>query len=203
MKLENDIQKFLIRNSIITYSCVVIAIISMILCFLTISKQTEESRNYLYMVRADGEIVPMEWVNRRDNLDIEMKHHLEMMVDNLYSINQFNFEEKVINKGFWLGDFEPLHNNRRSKGYYNIFVQSNIEQDAFILPKNIELERISNTKSKFRIIIDMKRNYGNTEKKFVIFATGEIEEKTRNFPNNPHGLWITKYAEEKIIADEE
>lgn len=203
MKLENDIQKFLIRNSIITYSCVVIAITAMILCFVTISKQTEESRNYLYMVRSDGEVVPMEWVNRRDNLEIEMKHHLEMMVDNLYSINQFNFEEKVINKGFWLGDFEPLHNNRRAKGYYNIFVQSNIEQDAFVLPQNIELERISNTKSKFRIVIDMKRNYGNTEKKFVIFATGEIEEKKRNFPNNPHGLWITKYAEEKIVADEE
>lgn len=203
MKIENDIHKFLIRNSIISYSCVVITILAIILCFVTISKQTEESRKYLYMVKTDGEIVPMEWVNRRDNIDIEMKHHLQMMVENIYSINQFNFEEKVINKGFWLGDFESLHNSRRAKGYYNIFVQSNIEQEAFLLPNNIELERISNSKAKFRIIIDMTRNYGSVEKKFVIFANGEIEEKERNFPHNPHGLWITNYFEEKIVTDEE
>ncbi|MGL5919957.1 MAG: hypothetical protein ACRCZQ_05600 [Bacteroidales bacterium] len=203
MKIENDIHKFLIRNSIISYSSAIIAIVAIVICFMTISKQTEESRKYLYMVKDSGEVVPMEWVNRRDNLDIEMKHHLQMMVENMYSINQFNYEEKVINKGFWLGDFEPLHNNRKSKGYYNIFIHSNIEQAAILLPQNIELERITNTKSKFRIIIDMKRNYGNTERSFVVFAVGEIEEKTRNFPYNPHGLWITKYFEEKIITDEE
>ena len=65
MKAENDIRKILIRNSLITYGAVAVAIVAMILNFLTTRTAVEESRKYLDMVRESGEIVPMEYVNRR------------------------------------------------------------------------------------------------------------------------------------------
>ena len=80
MKIENDIRKILIRNSLITYGAVAIAVVALIMNYLTVRSAMEESRKYLYVVRESGEIVPMEYINRRENLSIEVKHHLQMMV---------------------------------------------------------------------------------------------------------------------------
>ena len=188
MKAENDIRKILIRNSLITYGAVAVAIVAMILNFLTTRTAVEESRKYLYMVRESGEIVPMEYLNRRENLSIEVKHHLQMAVDNFYSLNQFNWEEKSVNKAFWLGDFENLHTARLNKGYYNRFIQYNVEQDASLWPQNIELQFVDG-EYRFKIMIDLKVSQGSgAYTKWVIFAKGKVSEKTRNFPHNPHGL---------------
>ena len=202
MKAENDIRKILIRNSLITYAAVAIALGAMILNFLTTKSAVEESRKYLYMVRESGEIVPMEYLNRRENLSIEVKHHLQMMVDNFYTLNQFNWEEKSVNKAFWLGDFENLHTARQNKGYYNRFIQYNVEQQADLRPHNIELE-LADNEYRFKIMIDLKVSQtGGASSKWVIFAKGKVSEKTRNFPHNPHGLWISEYLEEQIVEVE-
>lgn len=202
MKAENDIRKILIRNSLITYAAVAIALGAMILNFLTTKSAVEESRKYLYMVRESGEIVPMEYINRRENLSIEVKHHLQMMVDNFYTLNQFNWEEKSVNKAFWLGDFENLHTARQNKGYYNRFIQYNVEQQADLRPHNIELE-LADNEYRFKIMIDLKVSQtGGASSKWVIFAKGKVSEKTRNFPHNPHGLWISEYLEEQIVEVE-
>lgn len=202
MKAENDIRKILIRNSLITYAAVAIALGAMILNFLTTKSAVEESRKYLYMVRESGEIVPMEYINRRENLSIEIKHHLQMMVDNFYTLNQFNWEEKSVNKAFWLGDFENLHTARQNKGYYNRFIQYNVEQQADLRPHNIELE-LADNEYRFKIMIDLKVSQtGGASSKWVIFAKGKVSEKTRNFPHNPHGLWISEYLEEQIVEVE-
>lgn len=202
MKAENDIRKILIRNSLITYAAVAIALGAMILNFLTTKSAVEESRKYLYMVRESGEIVPMEYINRRENLSIEVKHHLQMMVDNFYTLNQFNWEEKSVNKAFWLGDFENLHTARQNKGYYNRFIQYNVEQQADLRPHNIELE-LADNEYRFKIMIDLKVSQtGGASSKWVIFAKGKVSEKIRNFPHNPHGLWISEYLEEQIVEVE-
>ena len=202
MKAENDIRKILIRNSLITYAAVAIALGAMILNFLTTKSAVEESRKYLYMVRESGEIIPMEYINRRENLSIEVKHHLQMMVDNFYTLNQFNWEEKSVNKAFWLGDFENLHTARQNKGYYNRFIQYNVEQQADLRPHNIELE-LADNEYRFKIMIDLKVSQtGGASSKWVIFAKGKVSEKTRNFPHNPHGLWISEYLEEQIVEVE-
>ena len=203
MKIENDIRKILIRNSLITYGAVAIAVVALIMNYLTVRSAMEESRKYLYVVKESGEIVPMEYINRRENLSIEVKHHLQMMVDNFYNLNQFNWEEKSINKAFWLGDLEKLHLSRQNKGYYNRFIQYNIEQDAILWPKNIELQLIDG-EYHFRIMIDLKvSQQGGAFTKWVVFAKGVVSEKTRNFPHNPHGLWIKDYIEEQIMEVKE
>lgn len=80
--IQNDIRKLLVRNSIVTYAMCGVAVVAMLLTYLTSIKSVDESRKYLYMVRTDGEVVPMQWVNRRENLAVEMKHHVFMFVEN-------------------------------------------------------------------------------------------------------------------------
>lgn len=192
MKKQDDIYKYLIRNSLITYTSTAITIITIALFFLRGNKAIEESREYLYMIRESGEIVPIEWVNRRDNIKIELKHHLQMFVYDFYSLNQFNWESKI-EKSLWLGDFEKLNTYRESSGYYNKFIQYNAIQEADLPPENIELSIIDNVYD-FKIII-----YINVSgKKFALFSKGKIKITDRNFPHNPHGAWIYDYIEEQM-----
>lgn len=51
MKAENEIRKILIRNSLITWGAVAVALGAMILNFLSTRSAIDESRKYLYMVR--------------------------------------------------------------------------------------------------------------------------------------------------------
>ena len=179
MKVENDIRKILIRNSLITYGAVAIALGALLMNYLTVKSAIEESRKYLYVVRDSGEVVPMEYVNRRENLAIEVKHHLQMLVDNFYDLNQFNWEEKSVNRAFWLGDIEKLHISRQNNGYYNRFIQYNIEQQANLWPQNIELQLIDG-EYHFKIIIDLKVSQaGGTYTKWLVFAKGIVSEKSR------------------------
>lgn len=198
MKAINDIQKSLIRNSLTTYASVVVACLAMVLFFMGNNKSIDESRKYLYMVKESGEVVPMEWVNRRDNIEIEIKHHLQMLVDDFYSLNQFNWEEKAVNKAFWLGDLEKIHIDRENKGYYNRFIQFNVEQVAEVKPENIELLSLDNSTFSFKIIITLSDSYLETKNNYLIFAKGKIKTTDRNFPNNPHGLFVIEYIEDRL-----
>lgn len=203
MKTENEIRKILIRNSLITYAAVAVALGAMIANVLVTRSAIDQSREYLYMVRQSGEIVPMEQVNRRENLAIEVKHHLQMLVDNFYNLNQFNWEDKSVNKAFWLGDMEKIHIARQNKGYYNRFIQYNIEQEANLWPRNIEITE-TDGKFHFKIMIDLKVSQpGGGFTKWIVFAKGAVSEKSRNFPHNPHGLWVSDFIEEQIIEIKE
>ena len=198
--IQNDIRKFLIRNSIVTYSMCAIAVVSMLLTFLASSKSVDESRKYLYMVRTDGEVVPLEWVNRRENISVEMKHHLTMFADNFYTLDQFTWENRV-EKALWLGDIEQLHIRRTNEGYYNRFIQFGVEQKAVLYPENIELTQDDNGTVQFRIMINLTEQVNKQPISYVIFAKGMVRIAEREFPHNPHGLFIENYLEEKIVKE--
>lgn len=194
----NDIRKSLIRNSLTTYACVFVACVAMVLYFMSANKAVDESRKYLYMIKESGEVVPMEWVNRRDNVEIEMKHHLQMLVDDFYSLNQFNWEEKAINKAFWLGDMEKIHIDRENKGYYNRFIQYNVVQEAELHPEDIELVRSTENSYSFKIIIHLSESYLEAKNEYLVFARGKIKITDRNFPHNPHGMFVEEYVEDRL-----
>jgi hypothetical protein len=151
------------------------------------------------MISTGGEIIPLKYADRRDNIVMEVKHHLTMLADNFYSLNQNNWEQKTVDKSFWLGDLEKIHKDRANKGYYNRFIQYNVVQTAALKPENIEVTSLNNNEEfEFKIIIDMQDNYQGTTSDYVIFARGKVRLTDRNFPDNPHGLWVYDYLEDKI-----
>lgn len=204
MKIEKDIKKALIRNSLITWGCVAIVALTLYYHFSTISKAVNDVKQNVYMINPQGEIIPTELMNRRENLEIEIKGHLSLFVENYYSLNQLNWENKVIEKSLFLGDLENQHLDRKNKGYYNKFIQYNIDQKAILNNNEINLQRIANTEDyRFEIIVYVsEEGTNNLLRKTIVFASGKIKLIDRNFPKNVHGLWIYDYLEEKILKDE-
>lgn len=204
MKIEQDIKKSLIRNSLITWACVIIVIATLYFHFSTISQAVNDVKQNVYMINSKGEIIPTELMNRRDNLEVEIKGHLALFVENYYSLNQLNWENKVVEKTLYLGDLEKQHIDRKNKGYYNKFIQYNIQQEAIIKDEEIELQRIPNTNDyifKLIIYVTEKENQ-QALRKYVILANGKVQMIDRNYPKNTHGIWIYDYVEEKILQDE-
>ena len=201
MIVQNEIRKFLIRNSIITYAMVIIAVASMIICYLTISKAIDESRKYVYLLRTDGEIVPLEWSERRENMAILIKQHLTMFVNNYYDLDQYNWEERT-EKALWLGDLKAHYIKRKNDGYYNRFIQFGLEQHAVLHPENIELKQDESGKIHFYIIVSITEKITLQEAHNILFAHGTIRAVSPDFPKNPLGLYIEDYVEEKIVKDE-
>lgn len=197
--IQNEMRKFLIRNSIITYTMCAIAIVALLLNFLTNVKSIEESRKYLYMIRTDGEIVPLEWINRRENISVEIKHHIYLFVKNFYDLEQSLWKEGV-EKALWLGDLKQLHIRRQNDGYYNRFIQFSIEQTTTIQPEDIEL--YGEDGMNFRVMINLAEKQGGQNLYYVIFAKGTIRTTVRS-GQNPHGLYIENYLEEKVIKKED
>lgn len=196
----DNIRKFLIINSIVAISLVIITVVSLLFAFRSASTIVNESRKYLYAINTQGDIIPMEWVNRRENIEIELKSHLQYFVKSFYGLNLQKWE-KNINKALYLGDFEKVHTNRLNEGYYNKFIQFDVRQEAELYPENIEVTT-SGEPFHFRILIVVKESYRNETRTFNIFAKGTIKLTDRNFPWNPHGLLIENYLEEEIIRIE-
>lgn len=204
MKIENDIKKTLIRNSLVTWGCVLIVIATLYFHFSTISQAVSDVKKNVYMINPKGEVIPTELMNRRGNLEIEIKGHLSQFADNYYCLNQLSWEKKVIERALYLGDFETQHIDRKNKGYYNKFIQYNIQQEAFLQDNEIELRKIQNTENYiFNIIIYVtEKENENVLRKYIILANGKAKMIDRNYPKNTHGIWIYDYVEEKILKDE-
>lgn len=88
-------RKILERNNLITVLCLLLVLVSFILNYLerreTLGKQLEFS----YYVATDGEVIPARYAQRRDNIEIEIRHHLAMFVDDWYALTQDTWEAKA------------------------------------------------------------------------------------------------------------
>jgi len=204
MKIQNDIKKLVIKNSIVTFGNTLVTVVAIIVCAYVIVKNSDESKNNAYMINSQGEVIPLQYMNRRDNIQVELKHHLNLFVDNFYSLNQNNWDEKAVNKAFFLGNVENLHTDRMNKGYYNRFIQYNVEQFAILKPENIEIKTLDSEDFEFKIIINLLEKYDTEKTNWIVFARGKARLTDRKFPSdlnpayNPHGIWIYEYIEDRI-----
>lgn len=111
-------RKILERNNLITVLCLLLVLVSFILNYLerreTLGKQLEFS----YYVATDGEVIPARYAQRRDNIEIEIRHHLAMFVDDWYALTQDTWEAKAEAAG-WLGgnSIRDMYIARREAGF--------------------------------------------------------------------------------------
>lgn len=188
----------LVRNNLITALCLVLVLVCFILNYLERRQTLREQFEYAYYVSANGEVVPAKYALRRDNIEVEIRHHLAMFVDNWYSLTQDNWKRKAEAAG-WLGgnSIRDLYITRAKQGFFNYFITKNASTTAELT--DIQIVANEDGTYSFEIIVNMKDKVDAVVRTWRVLASGKIQVIERSWPNNPHGLWIEPYLENKIF----
>ncbi len=186
------------RNNTISILCLLLVLVCFVLNSLERREAQRERAEYAYYVAADGEVIPAHYAARRDNIEIEIRHHLAMFVDAWYSLTQYDWQQKAERAG-WLGgnSIRDLFIARKKAGYYNRFIQNNLMQTAQIADLQIRPE--ADGTYSFELVVDIQERSDAYARTWRLLAGGAVRVIERSWPHNPHGLWIEPYLETKIM----
>ena len=198
-KPKIDIYKTLIINRLVVWGLMISFICSSAIFAFSINNLYTKQLNTVLVLDSNGEVIPMKWMQRDDNIKVEIKDHLEKFHTYFYQYDAFNVE-KSLEKALWFGDnsIEQLYIKRKNDGWYTKVSSYGIEQTIEILPENIEIQGNSEPYS-FRVKASLSITQDDQTVRYSFETTGLIIFVSRNYPLNPHGLLITRFAENNRI----
>jgi hypothetical protein len=198
-KPKIDIYRTLIVSRMVVWGLTIAFIVSSAIFAFAISDLYSKQLNTVLVLDTDGEVIPMKWMQRDENIKVEIKDHLEKFHTYFYQYDAFNVE-KSLEKALWFGDnsVEQLYIKRKNDGWYSRVSSYGIKQTIEILPENIEIEGNSEPYS-FRVKATLSITQDEQTVRYSFETTGLIIFVSRNYPLNPHGLLITRFAENNRI----
>ena len=194
-----DIYKTLIINRLVVWGLLIAFVCSSVIFAFSINNLYAKQLNTVLVLDSNGEVIPMKWMQRDDNIKVEIKDHLEKFHTYFYQYDAFNVE-KSLEKALWFGDnsIEQLYIKRKNDGWYSRVSSYGIKQTIEILPENIEIQGNSEPYS-FRVKATLSITQDDQTVRYSFETTGLIIFVSRNYPLNPHGLLITRFAENNRI----
>ena len=194
-KPKIDIYKTLIVNRMVVWGLTIAFIAATAIFAVSIKSLYEKQLNTVLVLDTNGELIPMKWMQRDENIKVEIKDHLEKFHTYFYQYDAFNVE-KSLEKALWFGDnsIEQLYIKRKNDGWYTKVSSYGIKQTIEILPENIEIQG-NNEPYSFRVKAILSITQDDQTVRYSFETTGLIIFVSRNYPLNPHGLLITKFAE--------
>jgi len=194
-KPKIDIYKTLIVNRMVVWGLTIAFIVSSAIFAFSISDLYSRQLNTVLVLDTDGEVIPMKWMQRDENIKVEIKDHLEKFHTYFYQYDAFDIE-RSLEKALWFGDnsIEQLYIKRKNDGWYTRVSSYGIKQTIEILPENIEIEGDKEPYS-FRVKAILSITQDEQTVRYSFETTGLIIFVSRNYPLNPHGLLITRFAE--------
>jgi len=198
-KPKIDIYKTLIINRLIVWGLMISFVCSSAIFAFSINNLYAKQLNTVLVLDSNGEVIPMKWMQRDENIKVEIKDHLEKFHNYFYQYDAFNVE-KSLEKALWFGDnsIEQLYIKRKNDGWYSRVSSYGINQTIEILPENIEIQGNSEPYS-FRVKAILSIAQDDQTIRYSFETTGLIIFVSRNYPLNPHGLLITRFAENNRI----
>ena len=198
-KPKLDIYKTLIVNRMVVWGLTIAFIASAAIFAFAINDLYSKQLNTVLVLDTDGEVIPMKWMQRDENIKVEIKDHLEKFHTYFYQYDAYNVE-KSLEKALWFGDnsIEQLYIKRKNDGWYTRVSSYGINQTIEILPENIEIEG-NNEPYSFRVKAKLSIAQDDQTVRYSFETTGLIILVSRNYPLNPHGLLITRFAENNRI----
>jgi hypothetical protein len=198
-KPKIDIYKTLIVNRMVVWGLTIAFIVSSAIFAFSINDLYSKQLNTVLVLDTDGEVIPMKWMQRDENIKVEIKDHLEKFHTYFYQYDAFNVE-KSLEKALWFGDnsIEQLYIKRKNDGWYTKVSSYGIKQTIEILPENIEIQG-NNEPYSFRVKAILSITQDDQTVRYSFETTGLIIFVSRNYPLNPHGLLITRFAENNRI----
>jgi len=194
-KPKIDIYKTLIINRLVVWGLMISFVCSSAIFAFSINNLYAKQLNTVLVLDSNGEVIPMKWMQRDENIKVEIKDHLEKFHTYFYQYDAFNVE-KSLEKALWFGDnsVEQLYIKRKNDGWYTKVSNYGINQRIEILPENIEIQGNSEPYS-FRVKAILSITQDEQTVRYSFETTGLIIFVSRNYPLNPHGLLITRFAE--------
>lgn len=198
LKEFSSIERNIRRNNL-TVLCLIGLMAVMVITFaVTLYKiDTYYASNRLILER-DGYIHKSSVISDKESLQIEIKDFMTSFYQTFYTFNQFSLD-KNINLGLYKGDesIRNIYTRYKNEDWYNTIIQQNIDQVSEI---NQEGFRIDVSVYPYNVAVDgvMMLRKGDQVKRFVLRGTCQLEVVTRDFPKNPHGLFIRGWKEEKF-----
>ncbi len=152
----------------------------------------------------NGEVLPLTWVERDENIKIEIKHHLEMFHTCFYQYDRYNWKNQV-DRALWLADesVERLFLKREEEGWFNEVTNLGTSQRIIL---NTDSIKVLGHKEPFEFEVPLTLIIENSSQRniYQFRSRGQVITVNRNYPLNPHGLLITRYQEtqKQLITQE-
>ena len=192
----SDIYAVLKLNRFIVLSVVLVAFSSSAFAIYEMYRSTQTMLNSNFAVDADGEVMPLKIVTKRENLAVEAKAHIAMFHHFFYDLNTSNYKTQL-EKALWLGDktVDDIYRQKKVDGIYNRVLQYALVQKINIKSIDVDLRQEPYL---FRVEAALEVKRGTITDHYDLITTGALISVDRSFPRNPHGLLITNFFENSL-----
>ena len=192
-----NIYEVLKTNRFIVLTVVTMAMLSTMVSSIISFKMYHKSLDGSFAIGKNGEVIPLQWVQQKENLKVETLEHLRLFHTYFYDIDATNFEMNI-EKALWLGNstVDNVYRQKKADGVYNRLMQYSLVQKVISIDSEIDLKA---EPYPFRTTTVFQINRGSIIDTYELVTTGKILHlEKRNFPKNTHGLLITDYFENTL-----
>ncbi|MFS4467521.1 conjugal transfer protein TraK [Maribacter sp. 2210JD10-5] len=191
-----NIYTVLKTNRFVVITVVLGAMLTSLISGLMVFNIHKKAINNAFAIKTDGEVIPLEMVNQKENLMVEALDHLKLFHEYFYGIDANNYESNLA-KALWLGksSVDNVYRQKKAEGVYNRILQYSLTQRVLSVESEIDL---SEEPFPFQSKTIFEINRGATTDKYELITTGDLIFGNRHFPNNTHGLLITNYYEKTL-----
>ena len=183
-------------NRFIVLTAVCGAVISSLYFGWMVFDMHRSALNNAFAINTDGSVIPLKWVNQKENLEVEALSHLDLFHTYFYNIDATNYERNL-EKALWLGNssVDTVYRQKKADGVYNRLLQYSLVQKVISIESEVNIEMEPYT-FKTRTVFEINR--GKIVDRYELISSGNLINVDRNFPNNTHGLLITNYFENTL-----
>jgi len=192
-----NIYEVLKTNRFIVLTVVTMAMLSTIVSSIISFKMYHKSLDGSFAIGKNGEVIPLQWAQQKENLEVEALQHLRLFHTYFYDLDAINFENNI-EKALWLGNstVDAVYRQKKADGVYNRLMQYSLVQKVISIDSEIDLKT---EPYPFKTTIVFQINRGSIIDSYELVTTGKLLHlEQRNFPKNTHGLLITDYFENTL-----
>ncbi len=191
-----NIQQQLRLNRWVVLSVVIVSGLVCIISVIIVAQMHRNILNSAFVVNGTGDVIPLQWIHERENLEVEALAHLEQFHRWFYEVDAANYGRHM-EKALWLGDasVDALFRQKKSDGFYNRLMQYSLVQKVERIDSKIDLATEPyrfETRTVFHI------NRGSVTDTYELSTSGKLMPVERHFPHNPHGLLIMDFFENSL-----
>ena len=192
-----NIYEVLKMNRFIVLAVIVMAFLSTIISSLISYKMYNKALDGSFAIGKNGEVIPLQWVQEKENLEVEALEHLRLFHSYFYGLDATNFESHI-EKALWLGDssVDNIYRQKKADGVYNRLMQYSLVQKVINIESELDL---TSEPYPFRTVTVFQINRGSATDTYELVSTGKLLHlEKRNFPKNTHALLVTDYFENTL-----